>query len=102
MNNFFKKLFGIKEEQLRYPIPHGLVIFSDSAKESNIKDDQNKLIVIRLINRYGNLQEKRYKYSEQLVSIFENRGIPIVDKTKYEEGIKIYATTDPGLIKFKK
>lgn len=93
-----KIMFWKKEEKLEYPIPFGIIDYTDVAKLKNIKDDQNKIIVVRRINKYGNIEKVNFKYTEQQVNILESRGIPIYDKTRMKQRFDIVTKRNTGEI----
>jgi len=97
-----KLKFWKKKEELTYPIPHGIIDYTDVAKLKNIKDNQNKIIKVFKINKYGNLEIKRYKYSEPLAFILEKRGIPIFDKTKMKQKFEVVVKRNLGEIVYTK
>ena len=101
MFELITKIFK-KEPEPKYPIPFGLIKFTEIALLKNIKDEQNKIIVVYQVNDYGNIEQKKYKYSEVMVSILENKGIPIYDKTKTEQRFAVFLKEIPGEITYTK
>ncbi|HEY0090076.1 MAG TPA: hypothetical protein VGB37_14615 [Candidatus Lokiarchaeia archaeon] len=87
-------MFWKKKEELSYPIPCGIVDFTEVAKLKNISDEPNKEITIYAENKYGNVEKKRYKYNEARVFILEKKGIPIYDKTKQIQRFEVIDKRD--------
>ena len=87
--------FGLYEEPV-YPIPHAIIDYTIDAKLSNIRDDQNKVILLYRADKYKNIQVVKYKYSKHQVAIMENDGIPVFDKTRLEQKFEVITKTEPG------
>lgn len=100
--NSLKKLMWWKKEELNYPIPFGIVDYTDVAKLKNIQDNQNKIILVHRINKYGNIEKKRYKYDESLVYILEKKGIPIFDNTKMMQRFEVVTKRKTGEVVYTK
>lgn len=97
----FKRILGIKEE-LSYPIPCCFIDFTNESKRNNIKDDENKIIIKYYLNKFGNLANKRFKYSEAFVNIQVKHGIPVFDRTKEEQKFVVISVRDPAQIKIQR
>ena len=97
-----KKFLGFKEKELKYPIPFYLVKYTDISLQNNIRDNQNKIIVHYFLNKYGNIDVKKYKYTEQMVNILNKKGIPGFDKTKTEQRFPVFLKELPGEITYTK
>ena len=91
-----------RKEPLNYPIPFALIDYTEIAKLNNIKDDQNKIITHRYLNKFGNVKKKQYKYNEAKVSILEKNGVPVYDKTKLDQRFDVLFTTDTNEIVYTK
>lgn len=91
-----KKILNIEEQELRYPIPYAIVKYTSSALEKNIQDDQNKLIYKYFYNKYGNLDLKKYKYSQAMINIIRNQGVPVYDKTKSPQQFPVFVEELPA------
>lgn len=101
MIKFIKNLFK-KEEELDYPDDFAIIKFTEVAFESGIKDDSSKIIERYYYDENGNLKVKIYRYSpERVVSLRENFGIPIYDKTDEELTFPIVGRIKLGVIKFR-
>lgn len=62
-----------KKEELVFPYEWALVRTNSVAKEKGINDDYNKEIVMIINNK----EDKTYQYSEHLVKILREQGIPV-------------------------
>ncbi len=97
-----KSFLGFKEEKLRYPIPFYIVKYTDVALQNNIRDEQNKVIIHYFMNKYGNIELKKYKYTESMINILNKKGIPGLDKTKTEQRFPVFLKELPGEIQYTK
>lgn len=95
---FFKK----KPMSLDYPHDFAIITFSRTALESNIRDNQNKIINRYFYNQHGNLENATERYSEERVSALrEIHKIPILDKTQEETIFPVFGRILPSEIVFK-
>lgn len=84
-----------------YTIPSALITYTKEGLEKGIRDDQNKQIIYHSYNRYGNLKEVTYPYSEARVFALEKiRKIPVFDKTQKEEKFPIWNRVLPQEVSF--
>jgi len=97
IKNMFKK-----EVRLNYPDDFAIVKFSDIAFENGIKGDSNKIIKRYFYDNFGNLKNKKYRYSQERISVLrEVLNIPIFDKTEEELTFPVIGKIGLGVIKFK-
>lgn len=102
MFEILKRIFG-KKEIPSYPNEFAIIDFTEVAKKEGIKDNQNKIIYHYYIDKLGFRQVKKYKYSEAMIySIKEIYKIPMIDKTKIEEGFPIYGKVELSKVRYKK
>lgn len=96
-----KSIFGFKERIPDYPYDWGLVDFSSIALENGIDDDQNKMIIRYLYDKFGNLIRKTKRYSKERVYAMKMiRRIPIRDKTRKIIRFPVYTKSSPGEIEY--
>ena len=101
MIKFIKNMFK-KKEELDYPNDFAIIRFTDVAFESGIKGDSNKIIERYYYDSMGNLKIKKYRYSQERVSVLrETLGIPIYDKTGQELTFPIVGKIEMGVVKFR-
>ena len=98
MIQLIKNLLGFRKEEVKVYPPYGFIDYTEEAKKSNIKDDQNKIIKIWDYNKFGNIEMKKLKYSQAMAKIQENNGIPIIDLTRKEQKFGIITKTSPDEI----
>lgn len=96
----FKKIkeliFG-KEPIPNYPGDFALIDFSPIAFRLGVRDNKNKIISRYFINEYGNIEIKKYPYSEERVALLkEIHKIPVYDKTQREVRFPVFSHTMPG------
>lgn len=90
-----------KRRPTRYPASFGLIDWSPISIELGIKGDRNKLIYWYKRNRFGNVEIRKYRYSEERVHTLQTiHKIPIFDKTKLEGRYPIFARVLPGETSF--
>lgn len=91
-----------KPEVPGYQPEFGIITFSRTALESNITDDQNKIINRYSYNKFGNLIETVERYSEERVDSLKNMfKIPILDKTEGDIIFPVFGKITPSEITFK-
>lgn len=84
-----------------YPSDFAIIDFSKIASRLGVKDDRNKVIFRYFVNRFGNYELKKYRYSEERVFILkEIQKIPFFDKTKLNIRFPVYSRVMPGEAKF--
>ena len=80
-----------------YPPDFAIIDFSKIAFRLGMKDDKNKIILRYFVNRFGNYQLKKYRYSEERVDVLSKiHKIPFFDKTKKEVRFPVYSRIMPG------
>lgn len=96
---FFKK----KEEVPDYPDEFLEIDFSIVAKKNGLKDDLNKVIKYHFINLRGFKEIKFYRYSQvTLKSLMKTYEIPVLDRTRMEEGFPVYGEVDLSDVSYTK
>lgn len=89
--------FSKKQPPAKYPASFGIIDWSPVALELGVKGDRNKLIFWYRKNRFGNVEVKKYRYSQERVFTLQNvHKIPIFDKTKLEARYPVFARVLPG------
>lgn len=100
MNRIFNSIMGWfrnPEPQTGYPHDFAIIDFSKIAFRLGMKDDKNKVILRYSINRFGNYELKKYRYSEERVYVLSKiHKIPFFDKTKQEVRFPVYSKIMPG------
>jgi hypothetical protein len=87
----------IRKKELKYPADFALIDFSPIALQRGLKGNRNKLIYRHFINRFGNMDLKILRYSEERVSSLRViHKIPIYDKTQKEARFPVFAKILPG------
>lgn len=103
MNRFnfaFWTWFGIKSD-LRYPNDFAIIDYSAVAKELGVRGDRNKVITRFFMNRFNNLEARKYRYSEARVfTLQEIQKVPIYDKTKEKPRFPVFSRVLPGEVQF--
>lgn len=95
-----KLLFG-KKPKLGYPSDFAIIDYTNVARKLGVKDDANKIIYRYHINRFGNYELKKYRYSEERVHLLMDiHKIPVFDKTKKDIRFPVYSKILPGEIVF--
>lgn len=90
-----------KEEAPPYPADFAIIEYSPVAKQNGIRTDQNKIIYRYYYDRNGNRIIKKYKYSKQRVaSLRDVFNIPVLDKTRKEEILPVFARSLPSEIEY--
>ncbi len=98
---FLKQWFYGSEDPLSYPNDFAIVDFSRISLRLGVKDDRNKVILRYFVNRFGNFELKKYRYSEERVHLLkEVHKIPVFDKTKLDLRFPVYSRISPGEAKF--
>ncbi len=101
MIKFIKNWFK-KKERLDYPNDFYIIRFTEVAFDGGIKGDSNKIIERYYYDSMGNLKIKKYRYSQERVSVLrETLGIPGYDKTEQELTFPIVGRIEMGVVKFK-
>lgn len=81
----------------KYPSDFAIIDLSKIAFRLGMKDDKNKVILRYFINRFGNYELKKYRYSEERVHVLSQiHKIPFFDKTKKEIRFPVYSRIMPG------
>lgn len=81
----------------KYPRDFAIIDFSKIAFRLGMKDDKNKVILRYFVNRFGNYELKKYRYSEERVYVLSQiHKIPFFDKTKQEIRFPVYSRIMPG------
>lgn len=89
------------EETLPYPADFGIVDYSPIAKELGVKGDRNKMIFRYFNNRYGNVELKKYRFTEARVFTLQKiHKIPIFDKTRQKVLFPVFSRILPGEVQF--
>lgn len=92
--------WGPKPEQ-GYPSDFAIIDFTKIAVRLGVKDDRNKIIYRYTVNRFGNYDLKKYRYSEERVYLLkEIHKVPVFDKTKKDIRFPVYSRILPGEIVF--
>lgn len=101
MLQWIKNLIFGKPEPGKYPPDFYLIDFSPIAQELGMKDNKNKIIYRYFINNYGNVELKKYRYSEERIHALTTiHKIPGYDKTKKEVRFPVFSRILPGEIRF--
>ena len=99
--NFIKELVYPQRRQSSYPHDFAIIDFSKIAFRLGMKDDKNKIILRYSMNRFGNYQLKKYRYSEERVYVLSKiHKIPFFDKTKKDVRFPVYSRIMPGEVTF--
>ena len=94
-------IFGRKKEHLNYPADFAIIDFSKISLRLGVNDDRNKVILRYTVNEFGNYELKKYRYSEERVSLLQEvHKIPVFDKTKQDLRFPVYSRISPGEAKF--
>jgi len=97
---WIKNLFK-REKELYYPDDFAIIRFTDSAFESGVRENSNKIIERFFYDRLGNPRKKIYRYSpERVYSLQEILRIPVYDKTEEELKFPIIGKIELDKIKF--
>jgi len=95
--NALKNWWQGPEPPSRYPSDYAIINFSKIAFRLGMTDDKNKIIYRYFVNKFGNVELKKYRYSEERVSVLrEIHRIPIFDKTKQDLKFQVYSKINPG------
>lgn len=95
-----KNLFKRKKE-LYYPDDYAIIKFTESAFESGVREDSNKIIERHFYDWLGNPRKKIYRYSpERVFSLQKVLRIPIYDKTEEELKFPIIGKIELDKIRF--
>lgn len=100
VNKIFNSIMGWfqkKQLQTEYPSDFAIIDFSKIAFRLGMKDNKNKVILRYFVNRFGNYDLKKYRYSEERVYVLSKiHKIPFFDKTKKEIRFPVYSKIMPG------
>ena len=97
IKNFIKRLLNGKQQKIEYPADFAIIDLSKIAFRLGMKDDRNKLILRYFINRFGNYELKKYRYSEERIHVLSKiNKVPFFDKTKKEIRFPVYSKIMPG------
>lgn len=92
-----KGWFKGPQQKMGYPRNFAIIDFSKIAFRLGMKDDKNKIILRYFVNRFGNYELKKYRYSEERVHVLSQiHKIPFFDKTKKEVRFPVYSRIMPG------
>lgn len=95
IKSFFKKI------ELGYPNDFAIIDYSPVASENGIKTNRNKVISRFSKNSFGNIELKKYRYSEERVkSLQDIYKIPVYDKTKKDLRFPVFSRILPSEIRF--
>ena len=95
--SWIKNLFAGKQRENGYPRDYEISTLSNIAIGMGMKDDSNKVILRYIINKFGNYELKKYRYSEERVSVLSNiHKIPFFDKTRKGVRFPVYSRITPG------
>lgn len=98
--NFIASLFS-KRKKLDYPGDFAIIDFSSLAQQRGLRQDRNKIISRYFINRFGNMEVKKYRYSEERVQALKLiHKIPVYDRTKKESKFPVFARILPQEIRY--
>jgi len=101
VSNFFKWLLKIREPTEQYPNDWAVVEYTSHASTLGVKGDKNKIIRRFFVNRFGRVEEKRYRYSQERVFALQKiHKVPIYDKTQVDVKFPVYARVLPGEVQF--
>ena len=101
MIEWFKNWLYGPQQKLNYPNDFALVDFTQHAMRLGVKDDKNKIIKRYTVNRFGNYQLKKYRYSEERIFVLQEvHKIPIFDKTKLNVRFPVHSRILPGEAQF--
>ena len=80
-----------------YPKSFAMIDWSPVAKQTGIRDDENKLIYRFFINNENFREVKVYPYTQHLIKIIKDvHQIPIYDKTKKKEILPVFTKILPS------
>lgn len=100
MLKWIKNLFKRKKESY-YPDDFAIIKFTESAFESGVRENSNKIIERHFYDWLGNQRKKIYRYSpERVYSLQEVLKIPIYDKTEEELKFPVIGRIELDKIKF--
>ena len=95
--NSIKGWFQGQQPKTGYPRDFAIIDFSKIAFRLGMKDDKNKIILRYFVNRFGNYELKKYRYSEERAHVLTKiHKIPFFDKTKQEVRFPVYSRIMPG------
>ena len=95
--NSIKGWFEGQQQQSGYPRDFAIIDFSKIAFRLGMKDDKNKIILRYFVNRFGNYELKKYRYSEERVHVLSQiPKIPFFNKTKKDVRFPVYSRIMPG------
>lgn len=96
-----KSIFGFRERIPNYPGDFAIITFSSTALGEGIEDDQNKMIIRYSYDKFGNLIEKKIRYSKERVQALKMiHRIPLLDKTEEGRRFPVYSRSLPGEIEY--
>jgi len=92
-----------KKEIPDYPTDYLEIDYSDIAKRNGNKNEFTMIIIHNFINRNGFRDKKIYPFSQSLLRVLQKvYEIPVLDRTRLDEGFQIYEEVDLGEVKYKK
>ena len=95
--NSIKEWFKGPQPKRGYPRDFAIIDLSKIAFRLGMKDDRNKLILRYFVNRFGNYELKKYRYSEERVHVLSQiHKIPFFNKTKKDVRFPVYSRIMPG------
>lgn len=99
--SFLINIFVKAQPQLNYPSDFAIVDFTKFSQRLGVQDDRNKVILRYTVNRFGNYELKKYRFSEERVHLLkEIHSIPVFDKTRQDIRFPVYSRISPGEAKF--
>lgn len=94
-------LFRGRQPPSYFPRDWAVIEFTSHALNLGVKGDKNKIIRRFFINKFGKIEEKRYRYSpERVYALQEIHKVPVYDKTTVDIKFPIYSRVLPGEVQF--
>lgn len=91
------KEFFYGKESLPYPRDFAIIDWSSRSQELGVKGMRNKIITRYFRNTYGNVEIRKYPFSEQRVyALQEIHRIPIYDKTRKASILPVFSKILPN------
>lgn len=89
------------KEKVEYPQDFYLIDFSPIALQFGLKTNRNKIIYRYFLNSFGNIELKKYRYSEERIKALEEvHKTPGYDKTRKEVRFPVFSRILPGEVRF--